>query len=73
MSGASGGPDTPKTNINNAPDLLRAMPVKVPLKDGVRKGSCIISLSHFNPSFTQGIIYYWNERQRPLETATRVE
>ena len=34
MSGASGGPDTPKKNWNNIPDLLRTMPVKVSVKDG---------------------------------------
>ena len=33
MGGASGGPDTPQRNWNNIPDLLRAMPVKVPVAD----------------------------------------
>ena len=31
MSQASGGPDTPQRNGKNAPDLLRAMHVKVPV------------------------------------------
>ena len=34
MSRASGGPGTPQGNRNNIPDLLRAMPVKISLKDG---------------------------------------
>ena len=34
MSLASGGSDTPQRNRNNLPDLLRAMPVKVSVKDG---------------------------------------
>ena len=34
MSRASGGPDTPQRNWNNIPALLRAMPVKVSVKDG---------------------------------------
>ena len=33
MIGASGGSDTPQRNSNIIPDLLRAMPVKLYLKD----------------------------------------
>ena len=33
MSRASRGSDTPQSNWNNVPDLLRAMPVKVSVKD----------------------------------------
>ena len=29
----SGGSDTPQRNRNNTPDLLKAMPVKVTVKD----------------------------------------
>ena len=28
------GPNTPQRNMNNIPDLLRAMPVKVSVEDG---------------------------------------
>ena len=31
---SSGGPDMPQRNRNNIPDLLRAMVVKVYVKDG---------------------------------------
>ena len=34
MSRVSGGPDTPQRNWNDIPNLLRAMPVKVSVKDG---------------------------------------
>ena len=34
MIRASGGSDTPQRNWNNIPDLLRAMSIKVPVKDG---------------------------------------
>ena len=34
MSRTSGGSDTPQRNWNNLPDLLRAMPMKVSIKDG---------------------------------------
>ena len=34
MSRASGGPNTPQNDRNYIPDLLRATPVKVSLKDG---------------------------------------
>ena len=34
MSKASGGSDTPQRNRNNLPYLLRAMSVKVSVKDG---------------------------------------
>ena len=34
MSRVSGGPDTSQRNRNNLPDLLKAMPVKVSVKDG---------------------------------------
>ena len=34
MSWACGGSDTPQRNMNNIPDLLRTMPVKVFVKDG---------------------------------------
>ena len=34
MSQASGVPDTPQRNRNNVADLLRAMSVKVSVKDG---------------------------------------
>ena len=34
MSGASGGPDTPQRNKNDIPDLLRATPGTVSVKDG---------------------------------------
>ena len=34
LSFPSGGFDTPQRNRNNPPDLLRAMPVKVPVIDG---------------------------------------
>ena len=34
MSQASGSPGMPQRNRNNIPDLLRAMPLKVFVKDG---------------------------------------
>ena len=34
MSRSSGGPDTLQRKRNNLPDHLRAMPVKVSVKDG---------------------------------------
>ena len=34
MSRASGGPDTPQRNWNNISNFLRAMSVKVSIKDG---------------------------------------
>ena len=34
MSGASGVPDMPQRNRYNIPDVLRAMPEKLSLKDG---------------------------------------
>ena len=34
MNKASGGSDTPQRNWNYLPDLLRAMPVTVSVKDG---------------------------------------
>ena len=34
MGRASNGPDTPQRNRNNNPDVLRAIPVCVSVKDG---------------------------------------
>ena len=34
MNGAFGGPDMPQRNWNNIPDLMRAIIVKVFVKDG---------------------------------------
>ena len=34
MSSASGGSDTPQGNMNGIPDLLRAMPEELSVKDG---------------------------------------
>ena len=34
MVAYAGGPDTPQRKRNGLPDLLKAMPVKVSLKDG---------------------------------------